>query len=174
MYEQDVKLEVDKQGETFKPGLPYAVVVALKQMDDGPAKSSLPRRVQLTTFYFYPSSSQEDKDVKVLELDAHGTAMMHLLVGKFVADFLKTQTIRQPPINCSSARVEAAYDRDGRDNFTNTPIYTSLFVEAGRSPSQSFLQVNADNQGVVDAGDFWGVYAINSRHLVQAKRCRSA
>ena len=84
MYEQDVKLEVDKQGETFKPGLPYAVVVALKQMDDGPAKSSLPRRVQLTTFYFYPSSSQEDKDVKVLELDAHGTAMMHLLVGKLL------------------------------------------------------------------------------------------
>lgn len=136
VYEQDVKLEVDKQGETFKPGLPYSVVVALKQMDNGPAKSSLPRRVQLTIFYFYQGSPQEDKEIKVLELDAHGTAMLQLLA----------------PLNCSSARVEAAYDREGHDNYTNSRIYTSLYVEASRSPSQSFLQVNADNQGVVDAG----------------------
>ena len=47
---------------------------------------------------------------------------------------------------------QASYDREGRDNFTNSRIYTSLYVEAGRSPSQAFLQVNADNQGVVDAG----------------------
>uniref|UniRef100_A0A183BVF1 TEP1-F n=1 Tax=Globodera pallida TaxID=36090 RepID=A0A183BVF1_GLOPA len=142
-YSRDVKLEVDKQSDTFKPGLPFGVVVALKQMDDTPAKSSLPRRVQLTTFYqfrhspaYYRGELQDDKEVKVLELDAHGTAMLQLL----------------PPLNCTNARVEASYDRSGQNNFTNSPIYTSLYVEAGRSPSQAFLQVNADNQGVVDAG----------------------
>ncbi|KAL3083600.1 hypothetical protein niasHT_036372 [Heterodera trifolii] len=146
-YSRDVKLEVDKQSDTFKPGLPYSVVVALKQMDDTPAKSSLPRRVQLTTFYRgaqaqqqqplqQQQQQQEDKEVKVLELDAHGTAMLQLL----------------PPLNSTSARVEASYDRTGQNNFTNSPIYTSLYVEAARSPSQAFVQVNADNQGVVDAG----------------------
>ncbi|CAK5056371.1 unnamed protein product [Meloidogyne enterolobii] len=137
IYEYDVKLELEKQGETFKPGLPYSVVVALKQMDDSPIKSSLPRRVHLTTFYFFLSTStQEEKEVKILELDAHGTAIMQLL----------------PPLNCSNFRVEASYDRSGHDNFTNSPIYSSLYVEAAKSPSQSFLQVNADNQGIVDAG----------------------
>lgn len=81
VYEQDVKLEVDKQGDTFKPGLPYGVVVALKQMDDGPAKSALPRRVQLSTFYSYQGSQQEERETKVLELDAHGTAMLQLMVS---------------------------------------------------------------------------------------------
>nr|CAD2188921.1 unnamed protein product [Meloidogyne enterolobii] len=137
IYEYDVKLELEKQGETFKPGLPYSVVIALKQMDDSPIKSSLPRRVHLTTFYFFLSTStQEEKEVKILELNAHGTAIMQLL----------------PPLNCSNFRVEASYDRSGHDNFTNSPIYSSLYVEAAKSPSQSFLQVNADNQGIVDAG----------------------
>lgn len=31
-------------------------------------------------------------------------------------------------------------------------IYSSLYVEAGKSPSNSFLQLLADHEGVVDAG----------------------
>ncbi|KAF7638767.1 CD109 antigen [Meloidogyne graminicola] len=137
IYEYDVKLELEKQGETFKPGLTYSVFVALKQMDDSPIKSSLPRRVHLTIFYFFNfGHTQEEKEIKILELDAHGTANMQLL----------------PPLNCSNFRVEASYDRSGHDNFTDSPIYSSLYVEAARSPSQSFLQVNADNQGIIDSG----------------------
>lgn len=58
----------------------------------------------------------------------------------------------QPPLNCTSARVDAHYDREGKDNFTNVEIYYSLYVDAGKSPSNSFLQLIADNEGVVDAG----------------------
>ena len=105
-YKHDVKLEVEKQGDTFKPGLSYSVVVALKQMDDTPVKASVPRRVQVTTFYNYPydadaATQHEDKEVKIIDLDAHGTAILTL----------------QPPLNCTSARVEAHYDRTGKDNF---------------------------------------------------------
>ncbi len=46
-YRHDVKLDVQKQGETFKPGLNYNVVVALRQMDDTPVKATVPRRVQV-------------------------------------------------------------------------------------------------------------------------------
>lgn len=73
---------------------------------------------------------------KIVDLDAHGTAVLTL----------------QPPLNCTSARVEAHYDRSGKDNFSNALIYTSLYVEAGKSPSNAFLQLVADNEGTVDAG----------------------
>lgn len=48
--------------------------------------------------------------------------------------------------------MDANYDRDGKDNFTNGKIYNSLYVEEGKSPSGSFIQLTADNEGVVDAG----------------------
>ncbi|KHN73269.1 Antigen -like protein [Toxocara canis] len=140
-YRHDVKLDVEKQGDTFKPGLSYNVVVTLRQMDDTPVKATVPKRVQVTTYYNYPyvpdaPTQHEDKEVKIVDLDAHGTAILNL----------------QPPLNCTSARVEAHYDRLGKDNFTNAIIYSSLYVEAGKSPSNSFLQLLADHEGVVDAG----------------------
>lgn len=150
-YGHDVKIEIEKQGDTFKPGLRYNVVVVLKQMDDTPVKASVPRRVQLTTIYtssvhnyshtlpYYPyhaTIQNEEKEVKIVELDAHGTAIIQLL----------------PPKNCSSLRVDAHYDREGKDNFTTSNIYYSLFVDAGKSPSDSFIQLNADNEGVADSG----------------------
>ncbi|VDN03129.1 unnamed protein product [Thelazia callipaeda] len=46
-YRHDVKLDVDKQGETFKPGLGYNVVISLKQMDNTPVKATVPKRVQV-------------------------------------------------------------------------------------------------------------------------------
>ena len=72
-YRHDVKLEVEKQGDSFKPGLNYNVIVALKQMDDTPVKASVPRRVQVTTFYNYPynenaPTQHEDKEVKVCRI----------------------------------------------------------------------------------------------------------
>jgi hypothetical protein len=48
--------------------------------------------------------------------------------------------------------VEAHYDREGKDNFSSAVIYTSLYVDAGKSPSNSFLQLIADNEGSVEAG----------------------
>ena len=48
--------------------------------------------------------------------------------------------------------MEAHYDRDGRDNFTHVNVYNSLYVDAGKSPSGSFLQIQADNEGVMEAG----------------------
>lgn len=71
-----------------------------------------------------------------MEVDAHGTSVLTL----------------QPPINCTSARIEAHYDIGGKDNFTATPIYSSLYVEAAVSPTKSFLQLLADNEGAVDVG----------------------
>ncbi|PIC54696.1 hypothetical protein B9Z55_003841 [Caenorhabditis nigoni] len=140
-FREEVKLDVEKQGDTFKPGLTYNVVVALKQMDDTPVKATLPKRVQVSTFYNYPynhdtSSLQEEKETKIVEVDAHGTSVLTL----------------QPPINCTSARIEAHYDIGGKDNFTATPIYASLYVEAAVSPTKSFLQLLADNEGAVDVG----------------------
>lgn len=140
-FREEVKLDVEKQGDTFKPGLTYNVVVALKQMDDTPIKATLPKRVQVSTFYNYPynhdtSSLQEEKETKIVEVDAHGTSVLTL----------------QPPINCTSARIEAHYDIGGKDNFTATPIYSSLYVEAAVSPTKSFLQLLADNEGAVDVG----------------------
>ncbi|CAB05007.2 TEP1-F [Caenorhabditis elegans] len=140
-FREEVKLDVEKQGDTFKPGLTYNVVVALKQMDDTPVKATLPKRVQVSTFYNYPynhdtSSLQEEKETKIVEVDAHGTSVLTL----------------QPPINCTSARIEAHYDIGGKDNFTATPIYSSLYVEAAVSPTKSFLQLLADNEGAVDVG----------------------
>uniref|UniRef100_A0AC34RA62 CD109 antigen n=1 Tax=Panagrolaimus sp. JU765 TaxID=591449 RepID=A0AC34RA62_9BILA len=141
-YRHDVKLEVEKQGDTFKPGLSYNVVVALKQMDDTPVKATVPKRVQVTIFYDYPynisaTTHHEDKEVKIIDLDAHGTAILTL----------------QPPLNCTSARVEAHYDKTGKDNFLAADFpWTSLYVDASKSPSNSFLQILADNEGAVDAG----------------------
>uniref|UniRef100_A0A0N4Z9Y8 TEP1-F n=1 Tax=Parastrongyloides trichosuri TaxID=131310 RepID=A0A0N4Z9Y8_PARTI len=141
-YRHDVKLEVEKQGDTFKPGLNYNVIVTLKNMDNTPVKSTVPKRVKVTTFYNFPYDGLNVNDIKqlneskVVELDGHGTSILTL----------------KPPINCTSARVEAHYDREGKDNFTNALIYTSLYVESGKSPSGNFLQLTADNEGIVDVG----------------------
>lgn len=48
--------------------------------------------------------------------------------------------------------LKAHYDRTGKDNFTNTEIYTSLYIDAGKSPSNSFVQLLADQDGAVDSG----------------------
>ncbi|CAJ0576072.1 unnamed protein product, partial [Mesorhabditis spiculigera] len=141
VYKDDTKLELEKQGESFKPGLSYNVVVALKLVDDTPVPASVPKRVQVTTVYNYAynperTSQQEDKEVKIVDLDAHGTTVLQL----------------QPPLNCTSIRVEAQYDRLGKDNFTNTQLFSSLYVDSAASPTSSFLQLIADNEGTVDAG----------------------
>ncbi|EJD75505.1 A-macroglobulin complement component family protein [Loa loa] len=140
-YRHDVKLDMEKQGETFKPGLGYSIVITLKQMDDTPIKATVPKRVQVTTFYSYLYVSDsikqhEDKEVKIVDLDAHGTAVITL----------------QPPHNCTDARVEAHYDRSGKDDFEDASIYSILYIEAGKSPSNNFLQLIADHAGVVDTG----------------------
>uniref|UniRef100_A0A0R3RK96 TEP1-F n=1 Tax=Elaeophora elaphi TaxID=1147741 RepID=A0A0R3RK96_9BILA len=140
-YRHDVKLDMEKQGETFKPGLGYSVVITLKQMDDTPIKATIPKRVQVTIFYSYlyvadSITQHEEKEVKVVDLDAHGTAVITL----------------QPPNNCTDARVEAHYDRSGKDDFKDASIYSILYIEAGKSPSNNFLQLIADHTGVVDTG----------------------
>lgn len=161
----------------------------------------------MTTFYSYlyvsdSIAQHEEKEVKIVDLDAHGTAVITL----------------QPPNNCSDARVEvifqsipilihtflfqhfcipqevdekrskfylliayisikfkkkntlfsffsffynnnkyyyllqAHYDRSGKDNFKDASIYSILYIEAGKSPSNNFLQLIADHTGVVDTG----------------------
>uniref|UniRef100_A0AC35U3G6 A2M_N_2 domain-containing protein n=1 Tax=Rhabditophanes sp. KR3021 TaxID=114890 RepID=A0AC35U3G6_9BILA len=140
-YRHDVKLEVEKQGDTFKPALPYSVVITLKKMDDTPVEAIVPKKVKVTTYYNYPYVSEarnttEDSESQIIELDSHGTSVLTL----------------KPPTNCTSARVEAHYDRTGNNNFTDALIYTSLYVEAQRSPTQNFLQLTADNEGTVDVG----------------------
>ncbi len=49
----------------------------------------------MTIYYNYPfiadnPTQREDKEIKLVDLDAHGTAVLSLL----------------PPLNCTSARVE--------------------------------------------------------------------
>uniref|UniRef100_A0AAF5RX59 TEP1-F n=1 Tax=Wuchereria bancrofti TaxID=6293 RepID=A0AAF5RX59_WUCBA len=140
-YRHDVKLDMEKQGETFKPGLEYNIVITLKQMDDTPIKATIPKRVQVTTFYNYlfgtdAITQREDKKVKIVDLDAHGTAVITL----------------QPPNNCTDARVEAHYDRSGKDDFERASIYSILYIEPSISPSNNFLQLIADHTGIVDTG----------------------
>lgn len=57
------------------------------------------------------------------------------------------------PLRRIFEQLQAHYDRTGKDNFTNAPIYASLYVEAGKSPSASFLQLIPDNEAPVDAGE---------------------
>lgn len=52
----------------------------------------------MTTFYSYPYVSdsitkQDEKEMKIVDLDAHGTALITL----------------QPPNNCTEARVEVNF-----------------------------------------------------------------
>ncbi|VDM98880.1 unnamed protein product [Thelazia callipaeda] len=46
----------------------------------------------------------------------------------------------------------AYYDRSGKDEFKDASIYSILYLEASKSPSNSFLQLIADQGGVVDVG----------------------
>ncbi|MFH4975897.1 hypothetical protein AB6A40_002606 [Gnathostoma spinigerum] len=142
-YKHDVKLDVEKQGDFFKPGLAYSVVITLKQMDDTPVKATVPKRVKVMIFYNYPYihgmtmyDQRSDEEEKIIELDAHGTAVLTI----------------QPPLSCSSIRIEASYDRSGKDNFRYATIHSGTSIEAGRSPSGSFIQLMADHEGAVDAG----------------------
>uniref|UniRef100_A0A183HW69 A2M_N_2 domain-containing protein n=1 Tax=Onchocerca flexuosa TaxID=387005 RepID=A0A183HW69_9BILA len=48
--------------------------------------------------------------------------------------------------------LQAHYDRTGKDDFKDASIYSILYVEAGKSPSNNFLQLIADHAGVVDTG----------------------
>ncbi|KHJ95555.1 alpha-2-macroglobulin family protein [Oesophagostomum dentatum] len=127
-YWVNMKLDIKKQGDTFKPGLPYNVFVALKQMDDTPVKASVPQKVQVTAFYECPFNIPTEE--KFVDLDDQGTAVIALL----------------PPLNCTSAEIEALY------GLSDNHIRDSLKVEAGESPSNSFLQLVADNEGAVDVG----------------------
>ncbi|GMS92544.1 hypothetical protein PENTCL1PPCAC_14719, partial [Pristionchus entomophagus] len=142
VYRFDVKLVLEKQGETFKPALAYNAIVSLKQMDDTPVNETLPRRVQVVfipenSFNVNRKCSSCSSQVEIVELDEHGTASISL----------------EPPINCSSLRLEAAYDRSGNDNFNNTDINGYLYVDASKSPSLSFLQLVPDSEDPVQAGD---------------------
>ena len=47
---------------------------------------------------------------------------------------------------------QAHYDRLGSDNFTHAVIFSSLYVEASKSPSKNFLQLVADHEGAIDVG----------------------
>ena len=55
-YRHDVKLEMEKQGDTFKPGLNYNIVLTLKQMDDTPVKATVPKRVQVRSLELFRST----------------------------------------------------------------------------------------------------------------------
>uniref|UniRef100_A0A914VZX1 TEP1-F n=1 Tax=Plectus sambesii TaxID=2011161 RepID=A0A914VZX1_9BILA len=141
-HKSDTKLEIQKSGESFKPGLSYDAVLALKQMDDMPVKATVPKRVECTTVYNYPyvpdvTTQREDRTTKVVDLEADGTKLLTI----------------NPPLNCTSARIECAYDRTGKGNFTASEIQTTLHVEASKSPSNSFIQLIADNDGVIKAGE---------------------
>lgn len=55
--------------------------------------------LKVTTYYNYPyvpdlPTQHEDKEVKIVDLDAHGTAVLNL----------------QPPLNCTGARVDVSLD----------------------------------------------------------------
>ncbi|VDM79565.1 unnamed protein product, partial [Strongylus vulgaris] len=144
-YRYDVKLDVEKQGDTFKPGLTYNVVVALKQMDDTPVKATVPRRVQVTTFYNYPfnpdaPTQHEDKEVKIVDLDAHGTTVLAL----------------QPPLNCTSARIELIADNEGAVDVgktlsfsvkatENIPVLTYQVMSRGAIVLSKEIPVNSDH-----------------------------
>lgn len=108
-YKHDVRLEIEKQGETFKPGLSYNVIVVLKQMDDQPVKATMPRRVQITTYYNYPfvegnQQQHEDKEVKIVDLDAHGTAPVELRVIR-IKVFLMKHLFNWPDLICFKITV---------------------------------------------------------------------
>lgn len=91
----DTKLELQKSGDTFKPGLKYDAILALKQMDDMPVKDNVPKRVECTTYFNYPyvpdmPTQKEDKSTKIVDLDSDGTKVFTIV----------------PPLNCTSARIE--------------------------------------------------------------------
>ncbi|PAV67173.1 hypothetical protein WR25_25013 isoform J [Diploscapter pachys] len=141
VHKHDVKLSIEKQGDSFKPGLGYKVVLALKQMDDTPIKAGIPRRVQVSTFYNYPfnpdsPSIDEGKEVKIVDLDAHGMAVINV----------------NAPLNCTSTTIQAHYDRSGKDEYANSEIFAATYVYAAKSPSISFLQVIPDHEGSVSVG----------------------
>lgn len=48
--------------------------------------------------------------------------------------------------------MQAYYDRSGKDDFDGASIYSVLYIEASKSPSNNFLQLIADHTGVVDTG----------------------
>ena len=52
VYKEDTKVKLDKSTDTFKPGLPYKLVVSVVQPDDTPIPASYPRRVQFETTFF--------------------------------------------------------------------------------------------------------------------------
>lgn len=49
--------------------------------------------------------------------------------------------------------LQCLYDRSGKNNFTDSEIQTSLYVDASKSPSNSFIQLLADKNGAVNAGE---------------------
>lgn len=46
-YAHAVKLEVEKMGDSYKPGLPYNVLVSLKYQDDTPVKADVNKMVEV-------------------------------------------------------------------------------------------------------------------------------
>ena len=42
-------------------------------------------------------------------------------------------------------KIKATYDLTGKDNFTDSHITTSTFVNAAKSPSNSYLQISSQS-----------------------------
>lgn len=60
-YKHGVKIDIQKQGDNYKPGLPYKVLVALKNQDDTPVKANLPRGIQVSQRKTYKQRDREKK-----------------------------------------------------------------------------------------------------------------
>ncbi|VDD91920.1 unnamed protein product [Enterobius vermicularis] len=140
-YPHDVHLNIEKLGYTFKPGMNYNFVITLKRMDDTPVKATVPKRIQVTSIFMYKDNSSErywrdERTVRIVELDSQGSVVYSV----------------QPPANAVRLALEVSYDRLGADNFTENAIYDKVFVEASKSPSQTFIQLISDYEGPIDAG----------------------
>uniref|UniRef100_A0A915JB76 TEP1-F n=1 Tax=Romanomermis culicivorax TaxID=13658 RepID=A0A915JB76_ROMCU len=138
IYRQKYKLTVSKPSETYLPGLDYAVSIALTTQDDKP--SSVPNDktiVNITTTYTFPYappppnttnwvSIRERVDNLLLPLNNDGTL---------------TYVAKTSP-GSNNLRLDVRYGPE------SDPITTSLYVDASKSPSQSYLQVTTDKTSV--------------------------
>lgn len=94
-HKYDTKLGMQKSGESFKPGMRYDVIVALKQQDETPVKANVPKRVQCTVSYVYPftpldPTRPEDKSTMIIDLETDGTKLLSFI----------------PPLDCTRAEIE--------------------------------------------------------------------
>ncbi|CAD6199101.1 unnamed protein product [Caenorhabditis auriculariae] len=144
-YREEVKLDLEKQGDTFKPGLTYSVVVALKQMDDTPVKASLPRRVQclalseggagawLSPVMLIPymgrtfgNKNLTDNDKRAIVVGRQNGLTMMTLAGMFgvtkagISQFLKRQKAQDGSTNSQRTGRTRVTDRNDDRNILKT------------------------------------------------------